>query len=146
MKINVNSTDYTLDVPDNTSLLDALRVHLNLTGSKYGCGEGACGACKVLIDGRAVASCITPVASVQDKAIVTIEGLEKNGRLHPMQQAFLDEDAFQCAYCSSGMIIAAIALKTKNPKPSRQEIIEAMQGNICRCCVYPRIINAISKA
>ncbi|RPD38038.1 (2Fe-2S)-binding protein [Chitinophaga barathri] len=146
MKINVNSTDYNLDVPDNTSLLDALRVHLNLTGSKYGCGEGACGACKVLIDGRAVASCITPVASVQNKSIITIEGLEKDGKLHPVQQAFLDEDAFQCAYCSSGMIISAVGLKTKNPKPSRQQVIEAMQGNICRCCVYPRIINAIIKA
>lgn len=146
MKINVNATDYNLDVPDNTSLLDALRVYLNLTGSKYGCGEGACGACKVLIDGGAVASCITPVASVQNKAIITIEGLEKDGKLHPVQQAFLDEDAFQCAYCSPGMIISAVALKAKNPKPSRQQVIEAMQGNICRCCVYPRIINAIIKA
>jgi aerobic-type carbon monoxide dehydrogenase small subunit (CoxS/CutS family) len=145
MKINVNGTDYNLDVPESTSLLDALRVHLNLTGSKYGCGEGACGACKVLVDGRAVPSCITPVASVQHKAVVTIEGLEKDGKLHPMQQAFLDEDAFQCAYCSSG-IMAAVALKAQDPKPSRQKVIEAMQGNVCRCCVYPRIIKAIMKA
>ena len=146
MKINVNGTDHTLDVPANTSLLDALRVNLNLTGSKYGCGEGACGACRVLVDGHPVPSCITPVASVQNKFVITIEGLEKDGKLHPLQQAFLDEDAFQCAYCSSGMIISAVALKAKNPRPTREEIIEAMQGNICRCCVYPRIIHAISKA
>lgn len=145
MKINVNGDDYMLEVPANTSLLDVLRVHLNLTGSKYGCGEGACGACKVLIDGNALPSCVTPVASVQNKEIITIEGLEKNGKLHPMQQAFLDEDAFQCAYCSSGMVISAVALKAKKPHPSRQEILEAMQRNICRCCVYPRIVNAISK-
>jgi len=94
MKINVNGTDYTLNVPANTSLLDALRVNLNLTGSKYGCGEGACGACKVLIDGHATPSCITPVASVENKIVITIEGLEKDGQLHPLQQAFLDEDAF----------------------------------------------------
>lgn len=145
MTINVNGTDYTLDIPANTSLLDALRVYLNLTGSKYGCGEGACGACKVLIDGHAVPSCVTPVASAQNKSIITIEGLEKEGALHPIQQAFLDEDAFQCAYCTSGMIISAVALKSKNPNPTRQEIVEAMQRNVCRCCIYPRIINAISR-
>lgn len=146
MKIRVNGNEYNVDVPDNTSLLDTLRVHLKLTGSKYGCGEGVCGACRVLIDGHAIPSCITPVASVQNKEIVTIEGLEKNGQLHPMQQAFLEEDAFQCAYCSSGMIISAVALKNRNPKPSRQEIIDAMQTNVCRCCVYPRIVKAISNA
>ncbi|WP_257666049.1 (2Fe-2S)-binding protein [Parapedobacter tibetensis] len=145
MKIHVNGSEYSLNVPDNTSLLDALRVHLKLTGSKYGCGEGMCGSCKVLIDGHAMPSCITPVASVQNKEIITIEGLEKEGQLHPVQQAFLDEDAFQCAYCSSGMIISAVALKARNPKPTRQEIIDAMQGNVCRCCVYPRIMKAISK-
>lgn len=146
MKIRVNGNEYNVEVPDNTSLLDTLRVHLKLTGSKYGCGEGVCGACRVLIDGHAIPSCITPVASVQNKEIVTIEGLEKNGQLHPMQQAFLEEDAFQCAYCSSGMIISAVALKNRNPKPSRQEIIDAMQTNVCRCCVYPRIVKAISNA
>lgn len=146
MKIRVNGNEYNVDVPDNTSLLDTLRVHLKLTGSKYGCGEGVCGACRVLIDGHAIPSCITSVASVQNKEIVTIEGLEKNGQLHPMQQAFLEEDAFQCAYCSSGMIISAVALKNRNPKPSRQEIIDAMQTNVCRCCVYPRIVKAISNA
>lgn len=144
MKINVNGNDHTLDVPDNTSLLDALRVHLNLTGSKYGCGEGVCGACMVLIDGHARPSCITPVINVRNKAVVTIEGLEKDGELHPLQQAFIEEGAFQCGYCTPGMIISALALKTKNPKPTRQEIIEGMQGNICRCCAYPRIMNAVS--
>jgi aerobic-type carbon monoxide dehydrogenase small subunit (CoxS/CutS family) len=144
MNIRVNDKDYTIDVPDNTTLLDALRIHLNLTGTKYGCGEAVCGACKVLIDGRAVPSCITPVANVQHKSITTIEGLSKDGALHPMQQAFLDADAFQCGFCTSGMIITAVALKNQNPKATHQEIIDAMQGNICRCCVYPRIVQAIS--
>ncbi len=146
MNIHVNGKDYTIDAADNTSLLDALRIHLNLTGTKYGCGEAVCGACKVLIDGRAVPACITPVANVQHKSIVTIEGLSKNGALHPMQQAFLDADAFQCGYCTSGMIIAAVSLKNQNPNATHQEIIDAMQGNICRCCVYPRIVQAISNA
>lgn len=146
MNIHVNGKDYTLEVEDNTTLLDALRIHLNLTGAKYGCGEAACGACKVLIDGKAVPACITPVATVQYKNIVTIEGLSKNGVLHPMQQAFLDADAFQCGFCTSGMIITAVALKNQNPNATHQQIIEAMQGNICRCCVYPRIVEAISKA
>lgn len=146
MIINVNDKDYSIDVADNTTLLDALRIHLNLTGTRYGCGEAVCGACKVLIDGRAVPACITPVANVQHKSIVTIEGLAKDGQLHPMQQAFLDADAFQCGYCTSGMIITAVALKNRNPNATQQEIIDAMQGNICRCCVYPRIVQAISKA
>ncbi|SKB41077.1 Aerobic-type carbon monoxide dehydrogenase, small subunit, CoxS/CutS family [Parapedobacter luteus] len=144
MKLHINGNEYDIDTPENTSLLDVLRIHLKLTGSKYGCGEGICGACRVLIDGHATASCITPVGSVQHKEVVTIEGLAKDGRLHPVQQAFLDEDAFQCAYCTSGMIISAVALTNKSPKPSRQEIIDAMQINICRCCAYPRIIEAIS--
>lgn len=146
MKINVNGKDHHLEAPEGTSLLDALRVHLNLTGSKYGCGEGACGACMVLIDGHATPSCITPLISVGNKVITTIEGLEKDGELHPLQQAFADEGAFQCGYCTSGMIISALALKNRNPRPNRQEVIEGMQGNICRCCAYPRIINAITKA
>ncbi|MGK6351327.1 (2Fe-2S)-binding protein [Parapedobacter sp. DT-150] len=146
MILHVNGHEYRIDVPDNASLLDTLRIQLKLTGAKYGCGEGVCGACRVLIDGHAVPSCITPAVSVQNKEIVTIEGLEKDGQLHPVQQAFLDEDAFQCAYCSSGMIISAVALKNQNPKPNQQEIINAMQVNICRCCVYPRIMKAISNA
>lgn len=144
MKLHVNGKEYHVDVPDNATLLDTLRTHLKLTGSKYGCGEGVCGACRVLIDGHAIPSCVTPAISAQDKEIITIEGLEKEGQLHPVQQAFLDEDAFQCGYCTSGMIISAVALINRNPEPSRQEIIDAMQINICRCCVYPRIIKAVS--
>ncbi|SEL13085.1 (2Fe-2S)-binding protein [Parapedobacter koreensis] len=146
MKLHINGHVYDIDVPETTSLLDTLRIYLKLTGSKYGCGEGVCGACRVLVDGHATPSCITPVASVQHKEVVTIEGLAKDGRLHPIQQAFLDEDAFQCAYCTSGMVISAVALKNRNPRPSRQEIIDAMQVNICRCCAYPRIMKAISNA
>src|SRR5690606_23427488 len=114
------------------SLLEVLREQLDLTGAKYGCGEGACGACKVLVNGAAVLSCITPVTSVQDKQIVTVEGLELNGKLHKVQEAFLAADAFQCGYCASGMVITAAALVEKNPNPSEHEIKEALQGNICR--------------
>jgi aerobic-type carbon monoxide dehydrogenase small subunit (CoxS/CutS family) len=146
MKINVNEKDYTVKPTGNPSLLEVLREQLDLTGTKYGCGEGACGACKVLIDGVPSAACITPVVSVQNKKVTTIEGLEKNGQLHVVQQAFLDEDVFQCGYCASGIIISAVALVEKNPKPSKEEILETMQGNICRCCTYPQISQAIRKA
>jgi|SRR5690606_38294950 Aerobic-type carbon monoxide dehydrogenase, small subunit CoxS/CutS homologs len=146
MKLQVNGKEYQVDVAPDTTLLDTLRIHLNLTGSKYGCGEGVCGACRVLVDGHAVPSCVTPTSSVEHKEVVTIEGLAKEGKVHPVQQAFLDEDAFQCGYCTSGMIITAVALKSRNPHPTPQEIAEAMQGNICRCCVYPRILTAVSKA
>ncbi|MEX2594042.1 MAG: (2Fe-2S)-binding protein [Anditalea sp.] len=146
MKINVNDKDYTVKATGNPSLLEVLREQMDLTGTKYGCGEGACGACKVLINGTPAISCITPVASVQDKKVTTVEGLEKNGRLHAVQQVFLEEDVFQCGYCAPGMIMSAVALVEKNPNPSKQEIMESMQGNICRCCTYPQIIHAISKA
>lgn len=146
MKINVNNRDYTIQATGNPSLLEVLREQLELTGSKYGCGEGSCGACKVLINGSPVPACITPVTSVQDKQVTTIEGLAKDGKLHAVQESFLEEDAFQCGYCASGMIISAVALVDKNPRPTRQQIVESMQGNICRCCTYPQIISAISKA
>ena len=146
MKINVNGRDYTVNVTGNPNLLEVLREQLDLTGAKYGCGEGACGACKVMVNGTAINSCITPVTSVQDKSIVTIEGLEKNGHLHSIQQAFLENDVFQCGYCASGMVMSAAALVEKNAKPSEQEIIDAMQGNICRCCTYPQILQAINQA
>lgn len=146
MNINVNGSDYTVKVSGNPNLLEVLREQLELTGSKYGCGEGACGACKVLINGTPVPACITPVVSAQGKKVVTIEGLEQNGQLHPVQRTFLEEDVFQCAYCASGMIISAVALIDRNPNPSRQEIMESMQNNICRCCTYPLMIQAISKA
>lgn len=145
MDLHVNGKEYTLNISGNTTLLTALREHLGLTGSKYGCGEGVCGACTVLLNGVPVRSCILPAGSVQNKEILTIEGLEQEGKLHPVQEAFLEADPFQCAYCASGMVMAAVALVRKNPSPSRQEIVESMQGNICRCCTYPDIVEAILK-
>ena len=142
----INGKPYTVDVDPQTSLLTALREHLDLTGSKYGCGEGQCGACTVLIDGKAQRSCITRVGSVAAKKITTIEGLAHGDRLHPVQQAFLDAGAMQCAYCTSGMIMSAVALLDRNPNPQPKEIIEFMDGNVCRCGTYPRIVNAIQKA
>ena len=123
-----------------------LRDDLGLTGSKYGCGEGRCGACTVLIDGAPARSCITKLGAVAAREITTIEGLEKDGKLHPLQQAFLDAGAMQCAYCTSGMIMAGVGLLRENPNPTRQEIVEYMDGNICRCGTYPRIIAALRKA
>jgi aerobic-type carbon monoxide dehydrogenase small subunit (CoxS/CutS family) len=143
MKVTVNGKEHTIQVGGNPSLLEVLREQLDLTGAKYGCGEGACGACKVLVNGSPVPSCITPVTAVQDKKIITVEGLEKNGKLHRVQQAFLTADAFQCGYCAPGMVIAAVALLDKNPRPSEQEIKEALHGNICRCCTYPQIVQAV---
>lgn len=143
MKVNINGKEHTVEVTGNPSLLEVLREQLDLIGAKYGCGEGACGACKVLVNGSPVPSCITPITSVQDKQIVTVEGLEQDGKLHKVQEAFLVADAFQCGYCAPGMVITAVALVEKNPNPSEQEIKEALQGNICRCCTYPQIVQAI---
>lgn len=145
MKININGRSHTVNVSGNPNLLEVIREQLDLTGTKYGCGEGACGACKVLVNGSPVYSCITPVTQVQGKEITTIEGLEKDGKLHAVQQAFLEEDAFQCGYCASGMIISAVALIEKNPRPSEQEIYDALQGNICRCCSYPQIMQTVRR-
>jgi isoquinoline 1-oxidoreductase alpha subunit len=131
--------------PDR-SLLSVLRDDLDLTGSKYGCGEGQCGACTVLIDGVATRSCITNVGKVAGKQITTIEGLEKNGRLHPLQEAFLKAGAMQCGYCTAGMIMSGVALLKKNPNPSEPEIVRFMEGNVCRCCTYPRVVTAIKTA
>lgn len=146
MQLNVNGKEYSVEVSGNTSLLATLREHLDLTGSKYGCGEGVCGACTVLINGVPVRSCITSAGSTQNKEIVTIEGLEQNGKLHPVQEAFLEVDPFQCAYCASGMVMSTVALLNRNPSPSKQEIMDSMQSNICRCCTYPALVDAISKA
>jgi aerobic-type carbon monoxide dehydrogenase small subunit (CoxS/CutS family) len=145
-RLNVNGKVYPFAADDDVSLLSVLRDRLDLTGTKYGCGEGACGACTVLIDGQWRRSCITPVGAVGDKKITTIEGLANGDRLHPLQQAFLDEGAMQCAYCTSGMIMTAAALLNKNPNPSATEIVEFMDGNVCRCGTYPRIVVAIAKA
>jgi isoquinoline 1-oxidoreductase subunit alpha len=142
----VNGRGRTVDADPNESLLTALREHLDLTGTKYGCGEGQCGACTVLIDGRAQRSCVTAVATVGNKPIVTIEGLANADRLHPVQEAFLEEDAMQCAYCTPGMIMSAVALLARNNQPTQDEIIDFMNGNICRCGCYARIIRAIQRA
>jgi nicotinate dehydrogenase subunit A len=144
--LNVNGKKLPVDVDATASLLGVLRNDLGLTGSKYGCGEGQCGACTVLIDGQATRSCITQVGRVSGKQITTIEGLEKDGKLHSLQEAFLKADAMQCAYCTSGMIMSSAGLLQKNPKPTRDEIITAMNGNICRCGTYQRIINAVEIA
>ncbi len=142
----INSTKRKVDVDSDRSLLSVLRDDLDLTGSKYGCGEGQCGACTVLIDGKAIRSCITTVGSAAGKRITTIEGLEQHGRLHPVQQAFIDADAMQCGYCTTGMIVSAAALLAKNSDPNTEEIIRHMEGNVCRCGTYPRIVAAIHKA
>jgi len=144
--LNVNGKRMAVDVDSTVSLLSVLRDDLDLTGSKYGCGEGQCGACTVLIDGKAQRSCITRVGSVSGKQITTIEGLAKGEHLHPVQQAFLDEGAMQCAYCTSGMIMSAVALLQKNAEPDEKAIIDFMDGNICRCGTYSRIVRAIQKA
>ena len=144
--LNVNGKKMITDADSATSLLSVLRNDLNLTGSKYGCGEGQCGACTVLLDGQATRSCITPVGRAAGKQITTIEGLEKDGHLHPLQEAFIKADAMQCAYCTSGMIMSGAALLSKTPRPSREEIITGMNGNICRCGTYQRIIDSIQIA
>ena len=142
----VNGKSLHADVGSDESLLSALRNHLGLTGTKYGCGESQCGACTVLIDGNPTRSCIIDATSGVGKKITTIEGLSRNGNLHPVQQAFLDEEAFQCGYCTPGMIMSAVALLNKNSKPTDEEIIEHMNGNVCRCGTYPRIMAAIRRA
>ena len=145
-QLNVNGTSRSISAGSQESLLIVLRDHLGLTGSKYGCGEGQCGACTVLIEGTARRSCITRVGTVADKRITTIEGLASGDRLHPLQQAFLDEGAMQCAYCTSGMIMSAASLLNGNANPSESDILDSMEGNVCRCGTQPRIIAAIQKA
>jgi aerobic-type carbon monoxide dehydrogenase small subunit (CoxS/CutS family) len=146
MVLHVNGERREVNVNPDVALLTVLRDHLDLTGSKYVCGEGACGACNVLINGNTTHSCITPVSSVAGKEITTIEGLEKNGELAAVQKAFITTDAFQCSYCASGMIMAAAALLKKNSAPTEDAIVRAMNGNICRCGTYPYIIKAIKLA
>ena len=146
MVLIVNGERHEITVDPDVSLLTVLRDHFDLTGSKYGCGEGACGACMVLINDNPTRSCITPIGNVPNKEIVTIEGLEKNGKLHPVQEAFLKTDAFQCSYCAPGMIISAAALLKKNNNLTEEAIIKAMNGNICRCGNYPYILKAIQLA
>jgi isoquinoline 1-oxidoreductase subunit alpha len=146
MELNINNEMRSVDVEPSASLLSTLRDYLDLTGSKYGCGEGVCGACTVLVDGVPTRSCITPVARLINKQITTIEGLEKDGKLHRVQDAFLEVDVFQCAYCASGMIMSSVALLENTPHPSDHQIRDFMNGNVCRCGTYPRIMEAIKNA
>ena len=144
--LTINGAKTRVSAPGEESLLSVLRNRLNMTGAKYGCGEGQCGACTVLLDGNAVRSCSTPVSNAVGAKITTIEGLEQNGQLTPVQQAFLEEGAFQCGYCTSGMIMQATALLHDLPAPTEKQIVARMNGNICRCGTYPRIVAAVQMA
>lgn len=146
IKLRVNGVVHELPVDPQTNLLSVLREQLQLTGTKYGCGEAQCGACTVLIDGHPRRSCITAAATAANRHITTIEGLERHGRLHPVQEAFLTEQAMQCGYCTSGMIMSAVAFLKSNAHPTEGEIARAMEGNMCRCGTYPRILAAIQRA
>jgi aerobic-type carbon monoxide dehydrogenase small subunit (CoxS/CutS family) len=142
----VNGVARTVDADPERSLLSVLRDDLSLTGCKYGCGEGRCGACTVLIDGTPVRSCTTRAGSVNGKPVRTIEDLARDGKLHPVQQAFLDVGAMQCGYCTAGMIMSAVGLLDREPSPDKGEIVRSMNGNICRCGTYTRVVTAIEKA
>jgi aerobic-type carbon monoxide dehydrogenase small subunit (CoxS/CutS family) len=146
LELRVNGERRTVHATPDRSLLGVLRDDLDLTGAKYGCGEGQCGACTVLLDGQPVFSCITPVVGAIGRSVETIEGLAGDGQLHPLQQAFVDRTAMQCGYCTPGMVMTALALLRRNPEPSDDEIVRHMQGNVCRCGSYPRIVAAIRQA
>jgi nicotinate dehydrogenase subunit A len=146
LSFTLNERPVDLEVDESRKLLWVLRTELEQTGPKPSCAKGLCGACTVLIDGRAVRACITPVGSVRGKSVVTIEGLAKNGKLHPVQQAFIDHDALQCGFCTPGMILTAVDLLRRSPSPSRDEIIEALDRNLCRCGAHKRIIGAVQTA
>jgi aerobic-type carbon monoxide dehydrogenase small subunit (CoxS/CutS family) len=145
-ELEVNGAKRKIDADSERTLLSVLRDDLDLTGTKYGCGEGQCWACTVLIDGQAVRSCVTKVAAVAGRKIVTIEGLAPQGGLHPMQEAFLEADALQCGWCTPGMILGAVGLLQKTPKPTEADIVAGMNGHICRCGTYPRVVAAIQAA
>lgn len=146
MTLVVNGREHRVDVSSGLPLLYVLREHLQMTGTKYGCGEGQCGACTVLLEGKPVRSCRTPMVVASGKKVTTIEGLAQNGKLHVVQQAFLDQEAFQCGYCTSGMILSTVALLDSNPAPSDEEIVRFMNGNMCRCGTYGRVMAAIRRA
>jgi aerobic-type carbon monoxide dehydrogenase small subunit (CoxS/CutS family) len=146
LALSVNGARHDIDVPPNATLLSVLRDDLGLTGTRYGCGRGQCGACYVIADGRAVASCLVTADQAARMEIVTVEGLAKGDELTPVQQAFVDEDALQCGYCTSGMIISATALLVRDPEPDEISIRDALAGNLCRCGVYGRAIRAVQKA
>jgi aerobic-type carbon monoxide dehydrogenase small subunit (CoxS/CutS family) len=144
--LNVNGTTHDVDLPPSASLLSVLRDDLGLTGTRFGCGSGQCGACYVIADGRAVAACLMPVRQAAEREITTIEGLARGEALHPVQEAFVAEDAMQCGYCTSGMIISAAALLARDAAPDEAAIRDALAGNLCRCGVYGRAIRAVQRA
>jgi aerobic-type carbon monoxide dehydrogenase small subunit (CoxS/CutS family) len=144
--LEINGVRRTLNVDVDRTLLSVLRDELDLTGTKYGCGEGQCAACTVLVDGQPVKSCLTKVGTVSGKQIVTIEGLAREGRLHPVQEAFLEADALECGWCTPGMIMGTVALLARNPNPNEAEIAGGLNGHICRCGTYPRIVRAVRAA
>ena len=144
--LDVNGKRRCIESDPDRTLLSVLRDDLGLTGAKYGCGEGQCGACTVLVDGKAIRSCVTRVGAAAGRAITTIEGLAKEEKLHPVQEAFLAEGAMQCGYCVPGMILSACALLARTPQPSDDEIVRGMEGNLCRCCAYPRMQAAVRRA
>ncbi len=146
ISFKLNDKPVRLSVDGERSLLWVLRTDLGLTGTKFGCGEGHCGSCTILLDGVAVRSCLRQIKDVQGKEVVTIEGLEKDGKLHPLQKAFMEHDALQCGFCTPGMILTAFGLLRENPKPTREQIIHGMDQNLCRCGAHTRIIDAIEAA
>ena len=146
IRFKLNGKEVRVESPPERMLLRALRTDLGHTGTKYGCGEGFCGACTVLVDGKPAFSCQFPLAKVEGKSVLTIEGLAKGGRLHPLQQAFIDHGALQCGYCTPGMILQAYALLLRKPNPTEEEIADALEGNLCRCGSYNRIIAAVQTA
>lgn len=146
VQFTLNGKPVKLNVDTDRTLLWVLRTGLGLTGPKYGCGQGICGACTVLIDDKAVRSCVLPITQVEGKKVTTIEGLATNGKLHPLQEAFMEHDGLQCGYCTPGMILTAYSLLKKNPKPTREDIVKGMEHNLCRCGAHKRIIEAIGAA
>jgi aerobic-type carbon monoxide dehydrogenase small subunit (CoxS/CutS family) len=146
LKVIINGQPYTVTTDPRRTLLDVLREELHLTGTKYGCGEGVCGACTVLVDGRRTQACQTPIADAANHAVTTIEGLAAGGRLHPVQEAFLAEGAIQCGYCTPGMVLSTVALLHEKPRPTDAEIIAWMNDSLCRCCGYVKILNAVRRA
>ena len=146
IRFNLNGRPVNLDTDDQRTLLWVLRTDLELTGTKFGCGEGVCGSCTVAVNGTAVRSCQTSLAAIDNKNVVTVEGLERNGRLHPLQEAFIEHGGFQCGYCTSGMLMNAWALLQKDPHPSRGAIVDEMNANLCRCGAHKGIIAAIEQA
>jgi len=146
IRFTLNDKPVQMSVNEDRMLLWVLRTELGLTGAKFGCGEGFCGACTVLVNSEPVRSCQYPIREVQGKTVLTIEGLAKNGKLHPLQQAFVDHDALQCGFCTPGVILTAYSLLLKNPKPSQKDVIQALDDNLCRCGAHTRMLQAVDKA